>query len=138
MLHSRGDETLRQIERETMEHFLAKERVARPEPDYLTRFHPDLTWPMRLILMDCMMEVATEFRLRRETFHLSVSYVDLYLSRTHNVGRSALQLIGATALWVAAKAEEIFPPKVTEFARSTDGGYTVEQLKSTERGMCLV
>ena len=31
--------------------------------------------------MDWMMEVCDEFHLTRETFHLAVTYTDLYLSR---------------------------------------------------------
>lgn len=34
---------------------------------------------MRAILIDWMMEVSSEFTLKRETFHLSVRYVDFYL-----------------------------------------------------------
>jgi hypothetical protein len=33
------------------------------------------------MLVDWMMEVCDEFALTRETFHLAVNYVDLYLSK---------------------------------------------------------
>lgn len=36
---------------------------------------------MRAILIDWMMEVSSEFHLKRETFYLSTYYVDRYLSR---------------------------------------------------------
>jgi len=35
---------------------------------------------MRQILLDWMMEVAEEFGLKRETYHIAVSTVDRYLS----------------------------------------------------------
>lgn len=35
---------------------------------------------MRAILLDWMMEVCTEFKMKRETYYLAVCYVDKYLS----------------------------------------------------------
>jgi len=43
--------------------------------------------------------------MRRETFHVAVDFVDRYLSRTSDVAKRQLQLIGITALFVAAKVE---------------------------------
>ena len=45
------------------------------------------------------------YRLRRETFHVAVDFVDRYLSRTSDVAKRQLQLIGITAVFVAAKVE---------------------------------
>ena len=36
---------------------------------------------MRAILLDWMMEVSSEFLMKRETYHLAVMYVDKYLSK---------------------------------------------------------
>ena len=35
---------------------------------------------MRAILIDWMMEVCSDYLFKRETFHLSVNFVDRYLS----------------------------------------------------------
>lgn len=35
---------------------------------------------MRSVLFDWMMEVCTEFKLKRETYYLAMNYVDKYLS----------------------------------------------------------
>jgi len=45
------------------------------------------------------------YRLRRETFHVAVDFVDRYLSRTSDVAKQQLQLIGISALFVAGKVE---------------------------------
>ena len=45
------------------------------------------------------------YRLHRETFYLAVDFVDRYLAAKTNVAKSKLQLIGITALFVAAKLE---------------------------------
>ncbi len=93
---------------------------------------------MRAILLDWMVEVAMEFRLKRETFHLSAQYVDLYLSRTENYSKVRLQLLGGTALWVASKFEEIYPPKVALFVKATDNCYTAAQFTEMERDLFQV
>jgi len=67
-----------------------------------------------------MMEVCMEFIMKRETYYLSISYVDRYLSAISNVRKDDLQLIGVTAMYMAAKVEEIYPPRITDFVKSTN------------------
>lgn len=43
--------------------------------------------------------------MHRETFYMGVDYLDRYLSRTTGVKKSQLQLVGITALFIAAKME---------------------------------
>ena len=64
------------------------------------------------------MEVSSEFTLKRETYHLAINFVDRYLSKV-NVTKIELQLVGVTSLYMAAKCEEIFPPRISDFAKST-------------------
>jgi len=52
--------------------------------------------------------VSEVYHLRRETFHGAVDFVDRYLSRTTDVTKRQLQLIGSTALFIAAKVEVHF------------------------------
>ena len=87
---------------------------------------------MRAILFDWMMEVCQEYMLKRETCHYSMHYVDKYLSRVRGVRKSELQLVGVTALFVASKVEEIYPPRGIDFALTTDGAFSVEQIYATE------
>lgn len=56
---------------------------------------------MRAVLVDWLVEVAEEFKLHEETLHLAVSYVDRFLT-TNVVTRDKLQLLGVTAMLVAA------------------------------------
>lgn len=84
---------------------------------------------MREILIDWMIEVCEEFMLKRETLHLSVSYIDHYITHaTYLIPKSELQLIGVTSMLLACKIEEVYIPRVGDFALSTDGGYTKEQI----------
>lgn len=67
--------------------------------------------------------------LLKESLHLAVSIVDRILSKLY-CPRLKLQLIGATAIMVAAKFEEIRPPKLKEFVYITDETYSATQVCS--------
>ena len=47
--------------------------------------------------------------------------------------RGKLQLVGVTALMIAAKYEEIYPPTVNDFVYITDNTYNQEQARSEAR-----
>ena len=85
-------------------------------------------------------QVCESYRNTRLTFHLSVDLFDRYLSavgeeqqpqtmlQVHctsgavaEVNPPTLQLIAVTALFIASKMEEIYPPKLEEYAYTTDG-----------------
>ena len=65
---------------------------------------PDITAAMRTILVDWLVEVQENFELFHETLYMAVKLVDLYLMR-REVKREYLQLVGATAMLIAAKFE---------------------------------
>lgn len=65
------------------------------------RKQTELTWDMRAILIDWLSEVADEYKLYSETLHLAVNFIDRFLSRM-SVTKSKFQLIGTTALYLAA------------------------------------
>nr|CAB3228912.1 G1/S-specific cyclin-E1 [Phallusia mammillata] len=94
--------------------------------------HADLQPRMRSILLDWIMEVCEVYALHRETFYLAVDYIDRYLTNTKNIHKTRLQLVGVTALFIAAKLEEIYPPKLSDFAYVTDGACTEEEILSQE------
>lgn len=111
---------------------LEKETEYACNPFSLQLHQPNITPLMRAVLLDWMMEVCSEFTLKRETYYLSVSYVDRYLSACAGVKKEEFQLVGLSAMFVAAKAEEICNPKIADFARSADNGYSQTQIKSME------
>jgi cyclin E len=49
--------------------------------------------------------------------------------------RHSLQLVGVTALWMAAKIEEIYPPRAADFVLTTDNAYSVADMIRTELQM---
>lgn len=71
-----------------------------------------------------MMEVGEEFMLKRDTIYMSVNYIDRYLTlANYLVPKSELQLIGVASMFLACKVEEVYLPRVNDFALATDGGY---------------
>ncbi|MCJ1394852.1 hypothetical protein MMC18_008891 [Xylographa bjoerkii] len=94
----------------------------------------EIQWSMRSVLMDWLVQVHHRFGLLPETLFLCVNYIDRFLS-CKIVSLGKLQLVGATAIFVAAKYEEINCPSVQEIVYMVDGGYTVDEILKAERFM---
>ncbi|MCJ1265311.1 hypothetical protein MMC22_005187 [Lobaria immixta] len=94
----------------------------------------EIQWSMRSVLMDWLVQVHHRFGLLPETLYLCVNYIDRFLS-CKIVSLGKLQLVGATAIFVAAKYEEINCPSVQEIVYMVDGGYTVDEILKAERFM---
>ena len=75
------------------------------------------------MLVDWMQEVCDEFALTRETFHLSLSYVDIFLTRKL-CPIEKLQLLGASSLMLACNIVESVCPRVAHFSYASDNGFT--------------
>lgn len=58
--------------------------------------------------------------------------MDRYLSRIDILPKHQLQLLGITSLFIAAKVEEVYPPKLMELAYVTDGACTEQEMLLTE------
>ena len=71
-----------------------------PKWNYMTK-QPDITFPMRSILVDWLVEVSEEYKLHTETVFLAVNYIDRFLSYM-SVQRARLQLVGTACMFIAA------------------------------------
>ena len=96
---------------------------------------PELTEKMRTILVDWLIEVHMKFKCRSETLFLAVDIVDRYLAEVQTA-RSTLQLVGVTALLLAAKYEEIYPPEVKDCVYISANTYSREEVLRMERSIC--
>jgi len=77
------------------------QKKRRPAVDYLEKVQKLITPTMRAILVDWLVEVAEEYKLLPDTLHLSVSYVDRFLS-VNPVTKSRLQLLGVSSMLIAS------------------------------------
>ena len=89
---------------------------------------------MRAILIDWLVEVHLKFKLVPESLYLTVNLIDRYLEK-EQVNRQRLQLVGVTAMLIACKYEEIYPPIVKDFVYITDNAYSKEEILEMERKM---
>lgn len=105
----------------------------RPNPAYMDN-QTEIHWSMRSILVDWLVEVHNRLNLLPETLFLTINYIDRFLS-LKVVSLAKLQLVGATALFVAAKYEEINCPSVQEITFMVDYSYTDEEIFKAERFM---
>lgn len=104
-----------------------------PDPHYMDT-QAEIQWSMRSVLMDWLIQVHQRFSLLPETLFLCVNYIDRFLSKKV-VSLGKLQLVGATAIFVAAKYEEINCPSIGEIVYMVDGGYSGEEILKAERFM---
>jgi G2/mitotic-specific cyclin 1/2 len=74
---------------------------------------PNLSWKIRGHLVDWLIEIHSQLRLLPETLFLSVNLVDRFL--TARVINKNFRLLCITALFTAAKYEEIMVPTVDNF-----------------------
>lgn len=91
---------------------------------------------MRAVLTDWMVEVHQQFTLLQETLYLSIAILDRYMQvAAETVPRKRLQLVGVTAMFIAAKYEEMYAPEIGDFVYITDNAYSESQIREQEVDM---
>uniref|UniRef100_UPI00398ED75E G2/mitotic-specific cyclin-B1-like n=1 Tax=Pristiophorus japonicus TaxID=55135 RepID=UPI00398ED75E len=91
-----------------------------------------ITGAMRAILIDWLVQVQIKFKLLPETMYLTVSILDRFL-QVNPVQKKNLQLVGVTAMLIASKYEEIYPPEIGDFVIITDDAYSSAHIRQMER-----
>lgn len=104
-----------------------------PNKGYMAH-QKELNWTFRTVLIDWLVKIHFRFNLLPETLFLCVNYVDRFLS-VKEVSLSRLQLVGAVALFVAAKFEEINYLSVQEVSQMVENLYSVDEILKAERYM---
>ncbi|XP_039059194.1 G2/mitotic-specific cyclin S13-7-like [Hibiscus syriacus] len=106
------------------------ENESRPN-DYM-HLQTDINEKMRAILIDWLIDVHQKFELSPEALYLTVNLIDRFLSVKVVPGRE-LQLLGMSAMLIATKYEEIWPPEVNDLVCIADRTYTREQILLMEK-----
>ena len=113
----------------TNDYVMSMQQKERPLGCIDFKRHPEITPKMRAILFDWLMKVAYELCCRRQTLYLALSYVDSVLILTTHMPKKQFQVLGLSAIYLAAKTEEVYLPKMSRLC--TDS-FTEEDIKSTE------
>ena len=91
---------------------------------------------MRGILVDWIIEVHLRFKLLPETLFLTINLIDRYLDKTQ-IMRTRLQLVAVSALLIASKYEDVYPPELRDFVFISDNAYSKEEILEMERSILI-
>jgi cyclin B len=112
-------------------HMRETELINYPKYGYM-RSQQDINEKMRAILIDWIVDVHLKFKLLPETLFLTTQIIDRFLEKIE-INRNKLQLVGVTALFIACKYEEIYPPELKDFVYITDKAYTKTDILMMEK-----
>ena len=104
---------------------------------YYLEYHQNINYQMRAILLDWLIELSFELKFKRETYHLAVILLDLFLAKNIQYPTERLQLIGVTCLSLSAKFEEIKIPTMETFALSTAHAFTKDDIIKAEQEVLI-
>ena len=117
-----------------MEHYLRTETNNQPKALYMEQ-QPQITDRMRGILIDWIIEVHFQFKLKTESLFLTINLIDRYLEKIM-VTKENLQLVGVSSMLIACKYEEIWPPQIRDYIHMCDKAYTKDQIIEME--LCML
>ena len=103
------------------------------DPNYMYN-QSDINYRMRAILIDWLIDVHLKYKLLPQTLYIAVNLIDRYLAK-NETSRAKLQLVGVTAMFIACKYEEIYPPELKDFVYITDGAYVKSDVLNMEYKM---
>jgi len=87
---------------------------------------------MRAYLIDWLSELHLKFKLWPETLYVCVGLIDKYIMLQGDLRKKDLQCLGITALHIACKYEEIYPPELKQILRVTDNAVSKEEVLALE------
>jgi len=110
---------------------LETEEIWTARADYM-KGQTEISENMRAILIDWLIEVHLKFKLRSETLFITVNLIDRFASKD-NISKSELQLVGVSAMLIASKYEEIYPPILKDFVHICNKSFTASQILKMEQ-----
>lgn len=86
---------------------------------------------MRAVLIEWIYEVSQALKLKLNTYFLAVSILDNFTVK-NEMSKKKFQKVGITALQIAAKMEEIYPPRPRHFVQLLSGVFNKEEIIQCE------
>ena len=100
-------------------------------PTYLKDVQTDIKDTSRAFLIEWVIDVHRKFRLVPEALYVCVNIIDQYMSKK-KITKSQLHLLGVTTLMIAAKYEEIYPPKLRDYLAVSENKFTEKMVLKME------
>lgn len=101
------------------------------DPMTIQETQTEFTWDDRKYLIQWIIKLHYRFRMTLETLYLTVNIVDRFLSMKH-VSPEKTELIGATALFIAAKYEEVHPPNMEQLRYCCGNKFEANTIREAE------
>lgn len=93
----------------------------------------ELTEGMRCRVVDWMMDVTSDFCMKRDTFHGAVWILDSMLSSSFPISKRTFQLVALVSILLSAKLEEISTPSIADYTEAVEYGYSAGEIRRMER-----
>jgi hypothetical protein len=100
-------------------------------PDFL-QSQREITDKYRQYLVDWLAELHYKFKMVPETLYVCIGIIDKTLMLQKDFKKSNLQCLGVTALHIAGKYEEIYPPDLKTILQLIDNAVTHSQVCELE------
>lgn len=102
----------------------AQEHGMQLQSDYLTKVQvpSEVKDTSRAFLVEWIIDVHRKFRLLPETLYVTVFLIDRYLS-IQPIKKAQLHILGVTALLIATKYEEIYPPELKDLLQVSENKF---------------
>ena len=109
-----------------------QEEIQHLYPDEFMLNQSEVTEKMRAYLIDWISELHLKFKLWPETLYVCIGIIDKFLITEPDFKKKDLQCLGITALHIAGKYEEIYPPELKHILRVTDNAVSKDQVLKLE------
>jgi hypothetical protein len=93
----------------------------------------NLTSKVHVVLVDWLIQVQEHLRLEQQTLHLGVAILHRFIHLEPRIPLPKIQLIGITAMLIAAKFFERFAPSIHDLVHLTDNSYSYKEVIRMER-----
>lgn len=113
------------------EHFRAHEKKYLPSENCLKKLE-EVRETHRQVLFDWIVDIHLKYNMLPETLYLTINIIDRFLEK-QDISKKKFQLLGVSALMVAAKYEEIYPPKLSQYVKICANAYSEDQVKDMEQ-----
>ena len=118
LLDMRNVQTVAEFVPAITENLLKEEKACLLPSDFMQN-QSEVTEKMRSYLIDWLAELHFKFKLWPETLYVTIGIIDRYLAVKSDFRKRDLQCLGVTALHIAGKYEEIYPPELKNILKVT-------------------
>jgi hypothetical protein len=130
-LDMRDPQMIAEFAQEVFLSMIEKEDQYRIDHEYIKKVQAEVKDTSRGFLVEWIIDVHRKFRLMPETLFVTISIIDRYLQLVQ-IKKAQLHLLGVTALLIATKYEEIYPPELKDLLSVSENKFSREEVLKLE------